>query len=407
MKLFENKVAFHVFLLMFAFSSCFTSCNWNPKDDDPSDFPNSLLNISSVEMAKLMTVGWNLGNTMDATDETAWGAPVTTKEMIDAVAAAGFKTLRLPVSWSTHVSNDGKYTIDEAWMNRVQTIVDWAIADNMFVILNVHHDNYTKFTINDQAGGYALSDDLSVQNKSKAYLSSVWTQIATRFASYDNRLIFEVLNEPRDIAGVWDGNEWWTNNETILNQITEYEKVCIDNIRSVKGNSKRFIMVPCFAATSDYETILPKYKMPKDSSIDKLMLSVHAYIPYPFAMVDENDSNHTDFREEDKRNLDKVFGYLSENYIKKGVGVVMGETSASNKNNLRDREEWSSYYFKHLYNCGIPAVLWDNMISTPNLSDGEHHGYLNRNDCTWYFPTIIRNIMDAVGVTGYKIPKSN
>jgi len=366
---------------------------------------SSLKNISSVQMSKNMIVGWNLGNTLDAPTETAWSMPVTTKEMITAVANAGFKTIRIPVSWSTHVSNDGNYTIDSAWMDRVQTIVDWALENNLYVILNVHHDNYTDATINNQNGGYALSGDEAVRTKSKNYLSKVWTQIATRFASYDERLVFEALNEPRDIDGAWCGNEWWSNNETVVNLVTEYEKVCLDAIRSVNGNENRFVMVPCFAATSDIDYILPLYKLPQDSAKDRLLLSVHAYIPYGFAMYD--GSEHLDFTDEDKRTLDRVFNYLSDNYIKKGIGVVMGETSTSNKGNLAAREEWCSYYFKTLYEKGVAIVLWDNMVPDANPNDGEHHGYLNRNTCTWYFPSLIRRIMDAVGVKDYSIPANN
>lgn len=44
----------------------------------------------------------------------------------------------------------------------------------------------------------------------------------------------------------------------------------------------------------------------------------------------------------------------------------------------------------------------DNATVAP--TDSEHHGYLNRLECKWYFPTLIKNAKDAVGVTGYKIP---
>ena len=97
-----------------------------------------------------MTLGWNLGNTFDATDddgyckndldiESSWCGVKTTKEMIDAVKAAGFKTLRLPVSWHNHI--DDEYQINEAWLNRVQEVMDYAIDNDMYVILNIHHDN--------------------------------------------------------------------------------------------------------------------------------------------------------------------------------------------------------------------------------------------------------------------------
>jgi endoglucanase len=81
-----------------------------------------------------MYLGWNLGNTMDASGgETGWGNPVTTQAMVDAVHKMGFKFLRLPVTWKGHFGSnapytDGNapYTIDPTWLARVVTIANYA-----------------------------------------------------------------------------------------------------------------------------------------------------------------------------------------------------------------------------------------------------------------------------------------
>lgn len=114
---------------------------------------------SATQTVKDMTIGWNLGNTLDAiggsglNSETSWGQPKTTKAMIDGLANSGIKTIRIPVSWSNHM-NKKNYTIDSAWMNRVKTIVDWAIEDGMYVILNDHHDNFGSPAKMTRATGY-------------------------------------------------------------------------------------------------------------------------------------------------------------------------------------------------------------------------------------------------------------
>ena len=353
---------------------------------------------SATEVVKRMTVGWNLGNTLDATggsglsSETSWGQPTTTKAMLAGVRKAGFKTIRIPVSWAKHTSGSD-YTIDSAWMNRVKTVVDWALDEGFCVILNVHHDNYKESELNKGTVGYALSKDKAVQDKSKAFLSSVWKQIATTFADYDNRLVFEVLNEPRDIDGEVGGNEWWTNDKTLLNVITSYEQVCINQIRSVKGNEKRFVMAPSYAATSD-TGIISLFTLPTDSAKDRLILSVHAYSPYDFAMKSPGDVKFTSAH---KSSLDTLFAWLNTNYVKKGIGVVIGETGATNKNNLSDRIEWANAFFAGAYKYGIPAVLWDNGIwQVTGTKYDEHYGYYNRNSQTWYFPTLIEAMMKAV-----------
>ena len=366
---------------------------------------------SSVEFVKKMGLGWNLGNTLDATyyeetksnqdnkTETSWGMPATTQEMIKSVYAAGFKTIRIPVSWHNHIESvsGSTYKIDSKWMARAKEIVDWAIAEKMYVIINIHHDNMKESSIkNDKTYGYALSKTSSIQEKSTEWLTSIWTQIATEFSSYDESLIFEVLNEPRDIGGEVGGNEWWTNDRSLISVITDYEKTCINAIRSVNGNENRYIMVPGYAASGSDSSLLKLYEMPEDSAKNKLILSAHAYSPYYFAM---SNSEHTTFDSSDAKELTNLFDYLKENYIDKGIGVVMGEASASDKNNLSEREKWAKDYFTKATKIGIPVVLWDNMVTVSNggkIDSGECHGYFNRKSLKWYFPSLIKTMGTCV-----------
>lgn len=407
-----------LFLISSLFFACTTGTNDNSSSSLSTDTSNFTADTSgtSVDFVKNMGMGWNLGNTLDATNgnttsnqglssETCWSQPYTTQDMIKAVRAAGFKTIRIPVSWHNHISSKSgtTYTIDSEWMSRVKTIVNWAIDEGMCVILNVHHDNMAASAISGGTSyGYALSTDSSVQETSKAFLSSVWTQIATTFASYDDALVFEVLNEPRDIGGEYaatssSGNdsEWWTDDDTLFPIITDYEKTCIDAIRAVSGNESRYIMVPGYAASGSDSSLLARYTMPTDSATGKLILSVHAYSPYAFAMYDSKDSDHTEFTSSDASELSSMFNYLKTNYVSKGIGVVMGEASATNKGNLSARVSWATDYFTKAKNAGIPVVLWDNGAYEAKTTESEQHGYLNRSACTWYFPTIINAMYSA------------
>lgn len=399
-----------LFLISSLFFACTTGTNDNSSSSLSTDTSNFTADTSgtSVDFVKNMGMGWNLGNTLDATNgnttsnqglssETCWSQPYTTQDMIKAVRAAGFKTIRIPVSWHNHISSKSgtTYTIDSEWMSRVKTIVNWAIDEGMCVILNVHHDNMASSAISGGTSyGYALSTDSSVQETSKAFLRSVWTQIATTFASYDDALVFEVLNEPRDIGGeVW-GNEWWCTTAAAYTCITDYEKTCIDAIRAVSGNENRYIMVPGYAASGSDRTELGCYTMPTDSATNKLILSAHAYSPYGFAMYD--GTSHTEFTSSDASELTTMFNYLKTNYVSKGIGVVMGEASATNKGNLSARVSWATDYYTKATAAGIPVVLWDNGAYTASTTSGEQHGYFNRNACTWYFPTIINAMSKAV-----------
>ncbi len=406
MKLFEKKAFRFSLVGLWLFTVVLLGCANNTTQNTNNVIDNKEAAViittpdfevaeTSVQMVKNMAIGWNLGNTLDATggnglnSERSWGQPYTTKTMLTGLRKAGFKTIRIPVSWANHTSGSD-YKIDSVWMNRVKTIVDWALEEGFCVILNDHHDNYAVSKLNK---GYALSKESDIQDKSKAFLSSIWKQIATTFADYDNRLVFELLNEPRDIDGEIGGNEWWTNDKELLNVITSYEQVCLNQIRSVKGNENRFVMATGYAASSD-TSIISLYTMPEDSANDRLILSVHAYSPYSFAMEDPGEKTFTSSH---KNQLNSFFAWLNTNYIKKGIGVVIGETGATNKNNLSDRIEWAKAFFGGAYQYGIPAVLWDNGVwEVIGSKYNEHYGFYNRDSQTWYFPFLIETMMKAV-----------
>ncbi|WP_407398434.1 glycoside hydrolase family 5 protein [Treponema sp.] len=376
---------------LIGFGMCITSVDIYVEEEQNNHPPAAGdLPTTSLAMAKAMVIGWNLGNTLDAHDstavktnkglstETSWGMPATTKAMIDAVASKGFKTIRIPVSWHNHITADnGNYPIDSNWMSRVKQIVDWAISNNMYVILNVHHDDLTRSEMNSMYG-YCVDKDSELQTKSKTYLTKVWSQIATTFAQYDNRLVFEVLNEPRYRDGVNNGFEAPSDLSDYNAIIKAYEETCISTIRSVNGNENRFLMVPAYAASP---WNIAGWTIPTDSATSRLLVSTHAYDPYNFAMGDVDT-----FDDSVANELTYLFKQIKTNFIDEGYGVVMGEASASDKNNTDDRKKWITDYFTKAKTAGIPVILWDNMVVYPNSNNkAERHGWFNRNDCTWYY----------------------
>lgn len=384
----------------------------NTSDETANATPAEEFYLSSKEFAKQLTIGWNLGNTLDAYShdtsnqyvqglysETCWGQPSTTQNMIEAVYTAGFKAIRIPISWHNHITETTNYTIDSDWMARVKTVVDWAYDAGFYVIINVHHDNLSSSDITSWPG-YVISLDSTTQStyetQSKDYLEKIWTQIAEEFNDdYGERLIFEVLNEPRTVG---ESSEWYANDtdgKTLNDIVTAYDQVCINAIRASSGNNaKRYLMVPAYKGSSSN---INTFTMPTDSANDKLILSFHAYDPYTFAMYDGSTDNTT-FDSTDEASLDSLFANVKTYFP--NIGAVIGEASASNKDNLSDRVAWATYYFDKAYNdYGWPTVLWDNGAYTANTTGSEQHGWFKRLDQTWYFPTVISAAMNAVGVT--------
>ena len=363
----------------------------------------SFSQINGFELTKAMVTGWNLGNTLEATgasgmpSETSWGQPHTEKAMIDGLAASGFKTIRIPVSWHNHIIDKQNYTISTQWMERIKTVVDWAIENDMYVIINSHHDNYEKYAKMTRASGYYPSSENLVE--SQRFLYNIWGQIATAFNNgYDEHLIFETMNEPR-IAGT--NCEWWYGGDTRcidgMKCLLELNQTALDAIRSTGGNNaKRFVMCPSLQA-SENAASASTFKMPDDIEPGRLILSVHAYSPYSFAMESPGEKSFTQAHQKELKTMNAK---LKKKFIDNGYPVVIGEYGATNKDNLEDRVAWFEFFLTTAKENGIPCLLWDNGVwqikEVNGKTDyGEHYGYYNRKAQTWFFPEITETIISA------------
>lgn len=354
-----------------------------------------------------MGVGWNLGNTLDATGgsglntETSWGNPKTTKAMIDAVKAQGFNTVRVPVSWGKHMSSD--LTIDSAWMARVKEIVDYCIDNDMYVILNIHHDNDIR------KDGYPFFyPNSTYKDKSIKFVKAVWTQVSEAFKNYDQHLVFETLNEPRLIG---TSDEWWfpVNNPSAavadsIAVINELNQQALNVIRASGGNNaERCVMIPGYGASIDGCTT-PGYKLPTDTASNRLIVSVHAYTPYNFAL---NASGTSYFLPSGKNEINSLFNTLKSKFINNGIPVVIGETSASNKKNSAERVKWAEYYMGMAAELGIPCMLWDNNVEYSEGNLGENHGHLKRSTLKWtdqaFVDAVVEPFCNLKNVTGFEV----
>lgn len=332
-----------------------------------------LTGLTANEIVARMGLGWNLGNTFDAhhgntwdvySQEQSWGNPKVTAELIHKVKEAGFKTIRIPVTWYPQLSKDGNYTIKPAFLARVKEVVDWAYAEGLFVILNVHHEDKW----------------LNVKNLDTDYekigvqLAAIWRQIADNFADYDQHLIFEGMNEPRmkGSSVEWNGSAAGYEAVNYLNQ------VFVNTVRTdAKGyNGERALMIPGYAASSS-SAVMKSIKLPQwqGKQAENLIVSVHCYTPYDFCLADTQTkfyrilSSYT-------TEIDMIFYTIKDLFLKKGVPVVIGETSATNKDNTQAREQWAFHMGKQSATFGVPIIIWDNGHN--GNSGGECHAWIER-----------------------------
>ena len=371
---------------------------------------DALKNADTEAILEDMGLGWNLGNSLDATGgsgldtETSWSNPKVTKALIDKVKSLGFNTVRVPVSWGKHVSGDN-YTIDSAWLARVKEVVDYCYKNDMYVILNIHHDTKSS----ESASGAGYYPRSSAYSSSEKFVTSVWSQAAEYFKDYDYHLIFETLNEPRLIGTRY---EWWFDKWSIPSEvkdaidcINKLNQKAVDTIRDTGSNNRgRLIMCPGYDASIDGATV-SGFKLPTDISGNKnrIAISVHAYSPYNFAMNVGSGSTST-YTSSIKNELQDLFSTLKSNFRDKGIPVVIGEFGSTDKNNTAERVKWATDYTALAKKNNIPCLLWDNnafaVYNGSNIVlNSEYHGYINRKDNTVTSPAkdVIEALMKPYG----------
>jgi endoglucanase len=325
-------------------------------------------------MVKAMAPGWNLGNTFDARPtETSWGNPETTQAMVQAVQAAGFRTMRIPVTWTDHIGAAPAYPIDAAWMAKVQQVATWANDAGMYAIVNTHHDADKQWILFNDPGSPTLS--AAKQAQITAEISAVWTQIATAFQSYGDHLILECFNEPHgDVNGFGGGDD---ASRAVLNG---YLVACMNAIRGTAGNNAtRYVMVQGVGAAASQAGI-QAVVIPNDDP--DVLFSVHAYSPWPFAsgMTTTWGTVASDYT-----NLSGLVQRVVS-WLPPTEGIVLGEWGSVRADDLSSRVAHARAYAQDITVAGMCPVWWD---------DGGNYVLLDRasNPPSWTYPTILSAIM--------------
>lgn len=348
---------------------CSVGCNHkNTQSNKNTEYQTGRMVMNSIK-----GLGWNLGNSLDTIDvnhersitevETLWGNPVTTQEMIDNVADAGFSTVRVPVTYANHADEEG--IIDEEWLDRVEEVVNYVLDAGMYCIIDVHHDVGQGAVINADNENYAYS---------KKLLEIYWTQISNRFKNYDERLIFEGFNEILNSNNKWDnaGIDSYRNTNK-LNQ------VFVDTVRQSGGNNRnRYLITNLYAAVPS-ETGIENFKLPEDVIEDHLIVGFHSY-------------------ETDKSKIKNSFSMMKKTFINQGIPVILSEfgmRATGEKNNLEDRIDYCKLVVQLSAEYGMPCFWWDNGNKFDNKKEINNYALLDRYKNEWFFPEIVQTMMDT------------
>ena len=344
----------------------------------------TMRNLTSLQLSKLMSPGWNLGNSLEAIGgETAWGNPPANQALFNGVKAAGFKSVRIPVSWSQYA--DANYNISASWMARVTQVVDAARAAGLYAIINVHWD-----------GGW-MQPSFAQQTAVNARLNKFWTQIGNNFKNYDDYLLFAGTNET-NIEG-----QFGTPTAENCTVQKSFNQTFVNAARATGGNNaQRHLVVQGYLTNIDY-TIGCNATLPADSVASRLMMEVHYYDPYNFTLSESDNiwqwgaSATNPAATETWANesfTDNQFQKMKANFIDKGVPVILGEYSANLRSNVdptgKYRKLWNQYITRAAYKRGVVPMYWDSGYTGNHAS-----GLFNRANGTQAYPDVVTGIINA------------
>jgi len=336
--------------------------------DDHASSP-TLASAQSVVAA--MQPSTNIGNTLDAIpDETSWGNPPITKALFDAYRAQGFRSVRIPVTWDSHSSTTAPYSIDPAFLARVKQVVDWALSDHLYVVINLHHDSWEW-----------IANMTTDHDNVLARYTALWTQIATEFKNEPRALLFESVNEPQF------NNATDAQTAQFMNELnTSFFNV----VRHAGGcNATRLLVLPTLGDTPD-QTLMDNLSAEMASLHDpNLVASVHYYSFWPFSV---NIAGYTTFNAQTQQDLLDTFSRMYNTFIAKGIPVYLGEYGLLNYpdfNNPNANVE-PGEALKYFELLGYEARI--NHVTTALWDAGN---YLNRTTLQWRDPALIDQIKSS------------
>ncbi len=315
---------------------------------------------TATQVAAQIQLGWNLGNTLEAQcGETAWGNPAVTQQFINSVKAAGFNTIRIPAAWDCH-ANQSTMTIDATWMARVKQVVDYAHGQGMYVILNIHWD-----------GGWLEEHPLysyqtAVNQKQNAY----WTQIATTFRDYNERLLFAGTNEVHADYGT-------PTTEHITVQ-QSYNQTFVNAVRATGGNNASRTLVVQTYNTNAWHG-LNYFTMPTDTIASRLIVEIHHYDPYDFTLNPSGSClywgapypSQSACTWAQEAYHDDLFAQVRTKWVSQNIPVIIGEYGVATRANLSlpARQYYLEYVNRAAATNGIKTFYWDNGVQ-PSQTNG-------------------------------------
>lgn len=279
---------------------------------------------------RMLGRGINLGNALEAPEVGSWGMEIR-GEYLDAIAEAGFDSIRVPIRWSAYAAKQPPYKIDEDFFQLVDTIVDHALRLELAVVINFHH--YEEF--------YAQPD------AELARFTALWRQVADRYQGRSEKLLFEILNEPHANLS---HDKWQEVFPKLLAVIRE-------------KHPRRAVVIGPGQWNNVSE--LPKLRLPEN---DRMLIGTfHYYNPFPFTHQQadwvEGSNRWKDIRwNATSAEIDAIendFDLAAQWSKRFNRPVYLGEFGAYSAADMASRVKWTQAISEEANRRGFSSAYWE------------------------------------------------
>jgi endoglucanase len=338
--------------------------------------------------------GWNLGNSFDGFDadlnkedggELAWGNPTVTKELIHSIKEKGYDSIRIPMtSYRRYSEVEGKYVLDSNWLERYKEVVNLAVDEGLYVMVNMHHDSWI----------WLSNWDGNKDSEEYKRFVDIWGQLADAFKDFSDKVSFETINEP-------SFND--TGDIKAQDKLDMINMAAYNTIRNSGGNNTtRMIIIPTMHTNHGTENSSPTYNFIKSLNDENIIATVHYYSEWVFSAnlgITDFDEPLYDWSNEytARAAANDLFNILNNTFTSNGIGVVIGEwgllgyDAGSEVNQLGEELKYYEYMNYLARENAISLMFWDN---------GSGINRLDTENYSWKKP-IVGEMLDA-GVNGQR-----
>ena len=259
------------------------------------------------------------------------------KGELDLLKGLGLKGVRINTRPFLHASEEPPYTLSQEFYDRLDWLVNEALARGFTVIIDEHQYRVMG------------KDPLGL----KDIFLETWRQMAEHYKDYPDNVYFGVLNEPN-------------------NNLTPYLwNFILKDVYKVlrESNPARTLVI----GPGDWNNIegLEFFELPEDDR--NIIVEIHYYSPHRFTHqgVDGRDTLITWGSPEERKAVENDFNIAAEWAKQNDRPLYLGEFGVSKKADQESAVQWLRFVRKQMEKNNMSWAMWNMMGSNFGMYDEE------------------------------------